>query len=318
MSEIPLGGLDGSTVPVVISRIFIGHASAIRPDHKYLSGSLIYQSASRLPLAARRGGATAKASRSHTPQAPLPSSIPTRGGGPSSGSSRQPTTALSRRGRGARMGSTYHLDDTGSRLSTQPQNVNQTESESSGLLVAESSIPASPTLEPPNSGLPAAPVVQDRRKITARDHLHPHWYIRCIMYLVAFLHTRHRVTFRAAGVILICVGLIFSFLFGGLVGALALPRTLKTVFARFEIKDRFAVNPICFQCHVIFEPDIQPPTFCPKCDEDVFGAPEQDDENGWENTDSDPGETPNSSASSKRKRKPNMWLAGLFQPTWHG
>jgi hypothetical protein len=29
-----------------LSRIFIGHASAIRPDHKYLSGSLIYQSAS--------------------------------------------------------------------------------------------------------------------------------------------------------------------------------------------------------------------------------------------------------------------------------
>jgi hypothetical protein len=86
MSEIPPGGLDGSTVQ-------------------------------RLPLAARRGGATAKAS----PQALPPSSIPTRGGGSSSGSSRQPTPAFSRRGRGARIGSTYHLDDTGSGLSTQPQ-----------------------------------------------------------------------------------------------------------------------------------------------------------------------------------------------------
>ncbi|KAJ7875131.1 hypothetical protein B0H14DRAFT_3437317 [Mycena olivaceomarginata] len=116
MSEIPPGGLDGSTVQ-------------------------------RLPLAARRGGATAKASRSHITQAPPPSSIPTRGGGSSSGSSRQPTPAFSRRGRGARIGSTYHLDDNGSGLSTQPQNLNQTES--SGPLVAESSIPASPTLEPP-------------------------------------------------------------------------------------------------------------------------------------------------------------------------
>ncbi|KAJ6534244.1 hypothetical protein B0H19DRAFT_1080731 [Mycena capillaripes] len=277
MSEIPPAGLDGSTAPV-----------------------------QRLPLAARRGGATAKASRSNTPQAPLPSAIPTRGGLPSSGSSRQPTTALSRRGRGARMGSTYHLDDTDSGSSTRPRNVNQTEAESSGPLVAESSIPASPMLEPPNSDLPAAPVVQDRRQITAREHLHPHWYIRCIMYLVAFLHTRHRVTFRAAGVILICVGLIFSFLFGGLIGALAMPRTLKTVFARFEMKDRFTVNPICFQCHVIFEPHIQPPTFCPECDEDVFGAPERDDENRWESTDSEPGETPSSPASRKPKPKPNM------------
>jgi hypothetical protein len=76
------------------------------------------------------------------------------------------------------------------------------------------------------------------------------------MYLVAFLHTRHGVRFRAAGVILICVGLIFSFLFGGLVGVLAMPRTLNTVFTRFGMKDRFTVNPICFQGHVIFELDI--------------------------------------------------------------
>ncbi|KAJ7887463.1 hypothetical protein B0H13DRAFT_2342359 [Mycena leptocephala] len=251
MSEIPPGGLDG-----------------------------------RLPLAARRGGATAKASRSNTLQAPPTSSMPTRGRGLSSELSRQPTTALSGRGRGARMGSTYHLDDTGG-LNTQPQNLNQPESETPGPLVAENSIPASPTLDPPNSDVPATPVVQDRQKITARDHLHPQWYIRCIMYLVAFLHTKHCITFRAAGVILICVGLIFSLLFGGLVGALAMPRTLKTVFARFEMKDRFVVNPICFQCHVIFESDIQPSTFCLTCDEDVFGAPERDNENDWENTDSD-------------------------------
>ncbi|KAJ7904015.1 hypothetical protein B0H13DRAFT_1881950 [Mycena leptocephala] len=196
MSEIPPGGLDG-----------------------------------QLPLAARRGGATAKVARSNTLQAQLTSSMSTRGRGLSSGSSRHPTTALFGRGRGARMGSTYHLDDTGG-LDTQPQDLNHTESESSGPLVTESSIPSSPTLDPPNSDVPAAPIVQDRQKITARDHLHPHWYIRCIMYLVAFLHTKHRVTFRAAGIILICVGLIFSLLFGGLVGALAMPRTLKTVFAR--------------------------------------------------------------------------------------
>jgi hypothetical protein len=108
---------------------------------------------------------------------------------------------------------------------------------------------------------------------SAREDLHPHWYIRAVIYLCAFLHTRHRVTFRAVALILVSLGFIFSMIAGDLVGAAAMPRTLKTVFSKLGMKDTFTVNPICFQCHRIFEPDITPDTFCPDCDEEVFGAP---------------------------------------------
>ncbi|KAJ7615964.1 hypothetical protein FB45DRAFT_757645, partial [Roridomyces roridus] len=127
---------------------------------------------------------------------------------------------------------------------------------------------------------------------------HPQWYIRCIMYLVAFLHTKHRVTFRGAGLILVCLGFIFSCLMGNFSDAVALPRTLKTVFSRFDINDHFTVHPICFQCHHVFEPDIDPDTFCSDCEEEVFGA------RASENIDSEPdgaGDGPRLG-----KRRPNL------------
>jgi hypothetical protein len=79
---------------------------------------------------------------------------------------------------------------------------------------------------------------------TNRDNIHPKWYIRAIMYMVAFLHTRHRVTFAASGVILLCLGFIFSSLSGNVTGGITVPHTLQTVFSRLEIKDRFTVHPI--------------------------------------------------------------------------
>ncbi|KAJ7821926.1 hypothetical protein B0H14DRAFT_2829659 [Mycena olivaceomarginata] len=76
-------------------------------------------------------------------------------------------------------------------------------------------------------------------RITARDHLHPQWYI-------PFLHTKHHITFRAAALILICLSFIFSALVGDFTGAIATPCTLKTVFAKFDIKDNFVVHPRVF------------------------------------------------------------------------
>ncbi|KAJ7907978.1 hypothetical protein B0H13DRAFT_674904 [Mycena leptocephala] len=128
---------------------------------------------------------------------------------------------------------------------------------------------ASVSLSANSTELPAA----QAPTISAREELHPHWYIRAVIYLCAFLHTRHRVTFRAVALILVCLGFIFSMIAGDLVGAAAMPRTLKTVFSKLGMKDTFTINPICFQCHRIFEPDITPDTFCPGCDEEVFGAP---------------------------------------------
>ncbi|KAK7016513.1 hypothetical protein R3P38DRAFT_2636232 [Favolaschia claudopus] len=108
--------------------------------------------------------------------------------------------------------------------------------------------------------------------LTARDHFHPRWYIRCVMYLVAFLHTKHRVTFRAAALILVCAAFLFTCFVGNMVDPIKVPETLKTVFSRFEIKDNFVVNPTCFRCHYVLEPDVASDTFCPECNAEVFGA----------------------------------------------
>ncbi|KAJ7219917.1 hypothetical protein GGX14DRAFT_389333 [Mycena pura] len=126
--------------------------------------------------------------------------------------------------------------------------------------------------------LPGAPgSTTAATNLTTRDALHPNWFIRCLMYLVAFLHTRHRVTFRAAGLILISVGFIFSCFCGNLIGAVATPRTLKS-------------------------------TFCPDCDEEVFGAgiADNDDVRGQADTPDDP---PDVQPSPPRKRKPYMVAA---------
>lgn len=123
------------------------------------------------------------------------------------------------------------------------------------------------------------------------------------MYLVAFLHTKHRVTFRAAALILICVGFLFSCLCSDVIGAVAKPRTLKTVFSKFDLTDNFTVHPVCFHCHFVFEPDVGEKAFCPDCDEEVFGAgtPDHDDAGGRADT---PGDAPDPQGS--RKRKPYM------------
>jgi hypothetical protein len=124
------------------------------------------------------------------------------------------------------------------------------------------------------------------------------------MYMVAFLHTKHRVTFRAAALILICLSFIFSALVGDFTGAIATPRTLKTVFAKFNIKDNFVVHPVCFHCHFIFEPNTEP-EFCPDCDEEVLSGPDQNEDNSWENADTEADEH-RSNPPRAKKRKPYM------------
>ncbi|KAJ6565709.1 hypothetical protein B0H10DRAFT_2112485 [Mycena sp. CBHHK59/15] len=112
------------------------------------------------------------------------------------------------------------------------------------------------------------------------------------MYMVAFLHTRHRVTFRAAGLILLCLGFIFSSLVGNFAAAVEMPRTLKTVFSKFDINDHFAVLPICFHCHHVFELDIE---------EEVFGGTKRHNYDAWEDADADPEDSDDPPGSGKRK-----------------
>ncbi|KAF8155118.1 hypothetical protein K438DRAFT_1862922 [Mycena galopus ATCC 62051] len=90
--------------------------------------------------------------------------------------------------------------------------------------------------------------------------------------MVGFLHTRHRVTFSACTLILACLAFILGFAAGDLIGSVAMPFTLTTIFSKLSMKDNFIVHPVCFSCHQIFDADIPQTTFCPNCDEEVFGS----------------------------------------------
>lgn len=109
-----------------------------------------------------------------------------------------------------------------------------------------------------------------------RDRLHPRWYIRCVLLLVAFLHTRHQVSFRACGLILICLNFIFVGLPGDLVGPTKMPRTLKTVFSRLGLKDdRFTEHVVCYMCQRLFDRGVQADTLCSGCGTDLFRPPDR-------------------------------------------
>ncbi|KAF8491927.1 hypothetical protein JB92DRAFT_1253441 [Gautieria morchelliformis] len=43
----------------------------------------------------------------------------------------------------------------------------------------------------------------------AFQHAHEHWFVRCILLLVGFLHTKHHLSFRACGLLLWCLRFIF-------------------------------------------------------------------------------------------------------------
>jgi hypothetical protein len=95
-------------------------------------------------------------------------------------------------------------------------------------------------------------------------------YVLCATLLVAFLHTRHRVSFRAYSLILIALGLIFSTLPGITLGGDKLPRHLRMVFSRLDLTDRFKSHPVCYICHKIFDPSIDSNTLCPDCECEIF------------------------------------------------
>ncbi|KAJ7938708.1 hypothetical protein B0H13DRAFT_2301338 [Mycena leptocephala] len=85
------------------------------------------------------------------------------------------------------------------------------------------------------------------------DRLHARPYIRCILLLVAFLHTKNHVSFRACALILLALNFIFSTIPGNLLEGQAIPRSLTTIFSRLELSDKFTVRLICHLCHRIFD-----------------------------------------------------------------
>ncbi|KAJ7779374.1 hypothetical protein DFH07DRAFT_730185, partial [Mycena maculata] len=101
---------------------------------------------------------------------------------------------------------------------------------------------------------------------------HQHWYIRCVIILVAFLHTRHQVSFRACGLLLTCLSFIFLRLPGHLLTPEhPMPRTLKTVFSNLGLQnDKFTQHIVCHQCHRLFDRRIPSDTLCPDCNIALF------------------------------------------------
>jgi hypothetical protein len=145
---------------------------------------------------------------------------------------------------------------------------------------------------------------------TIRDFLHPQWYVRRIIYLVAILHTHHHVTFHACALILTTLNLIFSTLMGNLSGWIRMPITLKTVSSRLGIEDRFTVHPVCYACHRIFDPRAPSDTCCLDCNVEIFRpAPRQlfDHMGLDESTSADDGDT------STVSREPHVVAPGPEQ-----
>ncbi|TDL15549.1 hypothetical protein BD410DRAFT_104683 [Rickenella mellea] len=121
----------------------------------------------------------------------------------------------------------------------------------------------------PPSDIPLIDPREDATTIYAGSH--EAWFVRAILMLVAFLHTRHHVSFRACNILLFCLNAIFLFLNLITIDA-QMPVNLATVLKKLELGDRFVVYPICHLCHRIFRPDIPVASFCPDCDTALFKA----------------------------------------------
>jgi hypothetical protein len=106
---------------------------------------------------------------------------------------------------------------------------------------------------------------------TYRD-AHESWFVRLILLVVAVLHTRHHLTFRACSLLLFALSLIFFHL--SLTSSEnRIPGTLDTVLLKLKLEDRFAVNPGCDICQRLFRPTIPRGSRCPDCNNEIFSAP---------------------------------------------
>ncbi|KAG1862061.1 hypothetical protein DFJ58DRAFT_657027 [Suillus subalutaceus] len=98
---------------------------------------------------------------------------------------------------------------------------------------------------------------------------HPDWFGRIIIIMVAILHAKHHVSFRACALILHCVTTILLSL-GILHPTQPLPTTLNTVIHHLDLHDRFTIYPVCGHCHRIFPTDIPTNALCSDCDSRLF------------------------------------------------
>ncbi|KAG2742653.1 hypothetical protein P692DRAFT_20879248 [Suillus brevipes Sb2] len=98
---------------------------------------------------------------------------------------------------------------------------------------------------------------------------HSEWFARLVMILVAVLHAKHHVSFRACALILFTINTILLGL-RVLDATNPIPVTLHTIINRFDLQDRFTIYPICAGCHRIFSTDTPINALCPDCDSRLF------------------------------------------------
>ncbi|KAI0351887.1 hypothetical protein OH77DRAFT_1592537 [Trametes cingulata] len=117
------------------------------------------------------------------------------------------------------------------------------------------------------SALPPLPARRADKDIHAASH--EKWYVRVILMAVAYLHTTHHVTFRAANIVLFTIRTIFVALRLLDIGD-AMPTTLTTTLRRLDLTDKFHVLPVCAKCRRLFRPDIDTSARCPECKNSLF------------------------------------------------
>ncbi|KAF8834588.1 hypothetical protein BDN67DRAFT_914663, partial [Paxillus ammoniavirescens] len=98
---------------------------------------------------------------------------------------------------------------------------------------------------------------------------HTTWFGRILILIVAILHTKHCVSFRACALVLQCFSMILLTL-GMLDPTSPLPITLNTVIQRLDLCDRFVIYPVCIHCQRVYPTDTLVNALCSECDNCLF------------------------------------------------
>lgn len=144
--------------------------------------------------------------------------------------------------------------------------------------VAEQQL-ASPPPHPPCDPIPTPSVYADVARLPQNppreeplaiyNHMHKDWAVRAVMKMVAFLHTKFQVPFRACAIILFTLRIIFRAK-KVLAPTDTMATTLTTVLKAMTLQDRFHVLPVCTTCLRLFDPSIPKDTVCPVCNKRLY------------------------------------------------
>jgi hypothetical protein len=93
---------------------------------------------------------------------------------------------------------------------------------------------------------------QSTSPLETYNEAHEYWFVCIIFLLVAVLHTRHHVTFRACGLILFVISVVFAHLLLTSTHN-AIPHTVNTILKQLDLEDQFKICPACKICQRFFK-----------------------------------------------------------------